>query len=132
MTWLLVVILILLLIILAVSVMHRRHLQAIERRLDRVPVNNEETLKDVIRHENAATRLAVHEANSATRLHVSHAVDGIKHNSEATKLDVRELNTQVVRLRDRVQHLAEMIEALAKRVLSIPGQIAQWFTKDGS
>ncbi len=127
-----------LLLALAILMRHRRQLRAIMERLDRVPVSNEEMLKDVVKRENDATRHVVKHENDATRLHVSQAVDGIKHDTEMTKIrvadyidreqiDASETNRSMITLSGRIHLLTQAVDALGKRVLAIPGQIAQWF-----
>lgn len=105
-----------------------RHIRSLAERLDRVPVNNEELLKDVVRDENAATRL-----------HVSLAVDGIKNDSEITKLrisdyidrehiDADEIRGQLTVVKARLQSVILSIDVLKNHIIAIPGRIAEWFT----
>jgi len=123
---LLVSILVGLVLALLLLISHRFHLRAIAARLDRVPVSQEEMLKDVVRQENAATRL-----------HVSQAVDGIKHDTDATKIrltdfidreqrDAGEIRGQMTVVKARLQSVIFAMDELTKRVIAIPGKIIEW------
>lgn len=124
---LLVSILVGLAFVLYLLIRHRLHLRAIAARLDRVPVNNEELLKDVVREENAATRL-----------HVSQAFDGMKHAADLTKLrltdfidreqrDAGEMRGQLTVVKARLTSVIFAIDEIKKRLIAIPAQIIEWF-----
>ena len=71
------------LLMLALILRHRKKLQEISDQLAEGAVDDGKTLKRVVQEENAATRL-----------HVSHAVDGVRHDTENIKIRVTEFIAQ--------------------------------------
>jgi hypothetical protein len=114
------------LLLLVLAILHRRRLNQVSDQLAEGAVDNGETLKGVVTMQ-----------GDATRKHVSHAVDAIRHDTELTKIritefvdkhvhDSNEFRGQMTGLKDRVQHLIRVGDLLTDRLRALPGQIKEW------
>lgn len=119
--------LVLVLLLLVLVLLHRRRLNQISDRLAEGATDNGETLKGVVERE-----------NDATRLHVSHAVDAIRHDTEMTKIrittfvedqarDNKEFRGQLTVHKTRLQWVIGVVDALGAEVRTASAQIRAWF-----
>ncbi len=115
------------LLILLIVIRHRRQLQKIADLLAEGATDNGETLKGVVTAQ-----------NDATRKHVSHAVDAIRHDAEMTKLRVtefiahqkresQEFRKEQSEQRTRLRWVIGVVDGLVTDVKALPEQIRSWF-----
>ena len=121
--------LVLVLLLLVFVLLHRRRLNQISDRLAEGATDNGETLKGVVERE-----------NQATRLHVSHAVDGVRHDTETTKIritafveeqarDNKEFRGQLTVHKTRLQWIIGVVDALGAEVRTVAAQIRGLFER---
>jgi len=119
----------LVLLLLILVLRHRRRLNQISDRLAEGATDNGETLKQVVTDQ-----------NDATRRHVSHAVDAIRHDAEMTKIritnfveeqarDNKEFRGQLTVHKTRLQWLIGVVDALAGEVRTVGAQVRAWFDR---
>ena len=121
--------LVLVLLLFVVMFLHRRRLNQISDRLAEGATDNGETLKQVVTDQ-----------SDATRRHVSHAVDAIRHDAEMTKIritnfveeqarDNKEFRGQLTVHKTRLQWIIGVVDALAGEVRTIGAQVRAWFDR---
>ena len=116
-------------LLLVLALLHRRRLNQISDRLAEGATDNGETLKGVVERQ-----------NDATRLHVSHAVDAIRHDTEMTKMritafveeqarDNKEFRGQLTVHKTRLQWVIGVVDSLAAEVKAASAQVRAWFDR---
>lgn len=119
--------LVILLVVLAL--LHRRRLNEISDRLAEGAVDNGETLKGVVVRENSATRDHVSGAVDAIRNDTKFAKQRILDLSDQQTADANEHRGQMTALRERMRSVVEVTDKLLKRLSDIPAEVAAWLHK---